>query len=299
LWRAQLASIPDDHDMFNVNSTVGKHSYRLVKHETDAPNKSGQRACWENLLVNMYNALSSKVYHPNHCVTHTGQIQHRGGRNRKNKGGESYIHVAFGKNLPGVKGIAKSKHRNFHTVVYLLFHPECLDLLESKVGLGISHYCHRPRCGNVWDHLSLVPGDYNTSQNDCRNGSAGTCPHRPKRCVFVDTTGRPLPCLNNPLAVPATCTCVPNCLQSRDLPYSTPGTGIIQLWGFKDEDDFEANDDFEDNDDDNDFEDEDVDEDEFTGEFGGEPEDNSEDEDEDEDEFMHPEDVVIEIEVSK
>jgi len=222
LWTAQLQSIPDSHAMFfELTPDLGEYNYRLAKTAATSSSQRGAKACWSNLLNNMYNMLQSKIYHSNHCILHLGTKNKRGGRYRTAEGDHDndvevtgYVHVAFGSERNGEK--AKQKHRNFHCILWLLFHPDCLATFEKKANdLHVSHFCHRGSCGNVWDHLDLAPERFNYTQNGCLYGSALTCPHRPKRCIFVDIQGRPLPCLNNLYTMTASCEHQPNCFLSR------------------------------------------------------------------------------------
>jgi hypothetical protein len=169
------------------------------------------------------------------CLLHTGAIQLRGGVNRsKMRTNElsGYVHVSFGSEPKGADTDKhKQKHRPFHCIIWLLYHPDdIVTFEEANNDHHVSHFCHRGICANVWDHLDLVPEKFNLSQNGCIFGSAVTCPHRPKRCIFVDIRGNPLPCLNNPQTVSSNCIHDPNCFKSRLLP-GVAETGVITIEG--------------------------------------------------------------------
>jgi hypothetical protein len=226
LWLQQLASIPNKHRMFEENATdIGSCNWRLAKSPITSSSKRGAKACWENLLRNQYEALDIKSYKQNHCILHTGATQKRGGRYRNTSINplSGYIHVAFGsepkKNSADRNSKHRQKHRPFHCIIWLLYHPDFIDIFEKEDNnLHVAHFCHRGICANVWDHLDLVPERFNFSQNGCIFGSAITCPHRPKRCIFVDATGRPIPCFNDPHSISFQCNHEPNCFHSRLLP---------------------------------------------------------------------------------
>jgi hypothetical protein len=222
--------------MFNEKAVdIGPTNWRFAKSTETSSSKRGAKACWENLLRNQYEQLACKVYKANHCLLHTGAIQLRGGVNRsKMRTNElsGYVHVSFGSEPKGADTDKhKQKHRPFHCIIWLLYHPDdIVTFEEANNDHHVSHFCHRGICANVWDHLDLVPEKFNLSQNGCIFGSAVTCPHRPKRCIFVDIRGNPLPCLNNPQTVSSNCIHDPNCFKSRLLP-GVAETGVITIEG--------------------------------------------------------------------
>jgi len=130
-----------------------------------------------------------------------------------------YVSVAFGSNEKG-QGIKRLTTR----VLWLLFHPDDLVLIENFDAnkLQVAHRCHNPGCINIMDHLILCSEQYNMSQSLCQYGSAASCPHVVK-CIFVDTKGVPLRCLNNPKRL--VCRHLPSCLSRR-----------VTLLGFTNED---------------------------------------------------------------
>jgi len=193
---AQINQLPDDATLFDVEFKPALHSYRmkrgqiktaeqveLAKRKKKSGGVDDRVASW----IKFIKTNSKRVF-----INTIGNLDDNCWDITPSSGNE-YADVKL-----------DGENRQYHRVMHAIFNPTDVTKLESFIGnqpvYQVCHRCGRSRCGNR-RHLCLGSSEFNNKQKECKNSCAVLCTHEPK-CIFVNTDGLYLPCLNDPLNFP-------------------------------------------------------------------------------------------------